>query len=294
MFRFYDYSDFSKNWKYRHPIKIDEKSDSTKDILITIPSEWDEFWDNVDSDGNSVRFVTDLGGLFLGQYYNIVGGAAKANAKHKIVSWDYAGRSAIYRIEKYASSPFSGSSDYIIWIYWDNEDLGDDSDTFSNSGSAIDAKIYYGDIGSDVFSIEHDSSSGAPSRQIQKNSGESILIWVRASDFSERGAQQFFGDSEYAMPISLDTSTTLSGVSSSVFDGCFYDLGEVALIGDTMYYGLLLDGGVSGNNYLIEAVLGYGFYQGDPVGPTLPSATDLIYGTVFAQKIHIGVAVYDY
>lgn len=54
---------YSSNWRYRASISVDNTAGAggAIDITASIPTNWDEFWDNVLSTGNDVR-VTDADG----------------------------------------------------------------------------------------------------------------------------------------------------------------------------------------------------------------------------------------
>ena len=105
---------FNTNWKYRIPITIDNSSNSNTltnyQIKITINSNESSFWDNIETDGRSIRFTDEDNSTLLNFW---------------IEKFDYNNQSAIIWVK---IPQIDASSNKTIYLYYGNSSADNASD----------------------------------------------------------------------------------------------------------------------------------------------------------------------
>lgn len=100
---------YDSAWAYRWPIYVDvSAAGATSDITITIPADFDLFWDNVDSSGDDIR-VTEANGRTLVTFDLAAG-------------FNTTTRSGTIEVDNYGTTHGSGAgaSGMLLWVYWGN------------------------------------------------------------------------------------------------------------------------------------------------------------------------------
>lgn len=153
----------------RRQIAIDgsSKSAGTFDLVISIPADWDSFWDNIRSDGNDV-VVTLADGKSITNFQFAAG-------------FNIPNRSITLNVQNYALAESSVTG--MIWLYWDNASQGSSLQTaFVLGGSTMNGYIHlcqpYGRI---VKSIGYFQTGLQPQSTFTKEPSEKIDIWFPTS-----------------------------------------------------------------------------------------------------------------
>lgn len=148
------------NYRFRAPIAIDNSAGGggTSDVTITIPSDWDLFWSNVQSTGYDIRITTEGGGTA---------------ATWQRSSWTYATRTGVIQLDNYT---MAASTTAQAWIYWGYASATDASGSFTAS-SPITGRIFLGAAPPRVVVVSperiHDVS---PRTQLSKLSSEAVYV----------------------------------------------------------------------------------------------------------------------
>src|SRR5690349_20093678 len=94
-------------WRRRALISVDIPGTSPVDVNVTIPREWDAFWETIDSSGNNLRLVWYDGQTVL--TYALDDGSGGAFSK--------ANRLGRFQIDGMVVP--TTASMLAIWVYWD-------------------------------------------------------------------------------------------------------------------------------------------------------------------------------
>jgi hypothetical protein len=107
---------YDKDWNRRAAILVDNHAGSSQiDIDAALPSDWPNFWDNVQTNGEDVR-VTDGAGTAL---------------TYQLVSFNSTTKVGNVQVDDY-SAP-SSTAGVVVWIYWDNANAADAQGSFTAS-----------------------------------------------------------------------------------------------------------------------------------------------------------------
>ena len=119
---------YNKDFKRRVPFLIDCSSTSAGaiDFTVTIPTEYDDFWNNTRSDGFDV-VITDYTGQQLA---------------FQRLTWNPATPRGIFQVSGY-TLPASNTM-LVGYVYWDNPDQSSDLSTSVSVSSAKLGQIYLG------------------------------------------------------------------------------------------------------------------------------------------------------
>jgi len=158
---------FSEDWPRRAAVSINNISGgATIDAQLAIPSDWPEFWDHVQSDGDDVR-VTKADGVTLLSY--------------DLDSWNYSAKTGNIQIDGYSGIPNAGQDATLqVFIYWGHPDAPDASSVVSIS-SAKTMTVHLAHPGTGGYPmircrppmIDVDTASFV----ITKQSTETIRVW---------------------------------------------------------------------------------------------------------------------
>jgi hypothetical protein len=132
-------------------------------VTVTIPSDHSLFWDNVQSDGDDVRFTQSDGSTVL---------------VYERTTWDYANRSALFKITAFnlASAGDMGN----LWMYFGNSTVASGSTVYAGIGALQTGQIITSGITGQSLVIEPGSVQGETTAryQLQKTPDESVFVWV--------------------------------------------------------------------------------------------------------------------
>ena len=106
---------YDDDWGSRIPVTVDNGGGSgTIDASLAIPSEWEDFWGQVQSDGDDVR-VCDVDGITLLTY--------------QLDSWNYAARTGNIQVDDWTAP--DDDAVCLLYLYWNNASATDASGSFT-------------------------------------------------------------------------------------------------------------------------------------------------------------------
>ena len=159
------------SFAYRAPFVVDNHSSSAtaNDVQITIPSDWPEFWDHVQTDGDDIR-ITSSDGVTLETY--------------DVESFNATNRVGTIEIDNMNLTDIGGQAAAVAgvvgWIYWGNANAANAETTFTVSNPKT-GTIVVGipGSGSQRMITCRPEAPGAvnPRNEIFKASGEEIHLW---------------------------------------------------------------------------------------------------------------------
>lgn len=167
---------------------------SSLDIDVTIPPDWDEFWETIDDDGNELR-VTLADGLTLLDY-GVDDGAGG--------SFDKANRLGRLRLD---AVPVVAEDNYFpLFVYFDTgDDPQGDASVSTTMSTPTDGYI---DLGSpawaDAAMIPERAGSDQPQTVITATPGSKFHVWVDVSAFLELRHTPFAGWNIFEEPYMLE------------------------------------------------------------------------------------------
>jgi hypothetical protein len=157
------YKSGSDTFGFRTAIAVDGTGLlTTINVTVTVPPDHSLFWDNVQSDGDDVRFTQSDGSTALA---------------YERTTWDYANRSAVFKITalNIASAGDMGN----LWMYFGNSTIASGSTAYGG-GTLQTGQIITSGITGQSLVIEPGSLQGETTAryQLQKTPAESVFVWV--------------------------------------------------------------------------------------------------------------------
>ena len=159
------------NYAYRAPFTVNNHSAQTaaSDILITVPGDWPEFWDNVLESGNDIR-VTRQDGITAETF-----GLGSFNKANRVATIQIQDKSLVDLDSAAAVAAVSG------WIYWGYPNADSSGQTAFTPNSPMTGTIVVGTPGSGsqrvVTCRPEAPGSTTPRTEIGKMAGEEIHLW---------------------------------------------------------------------------------------------------------------------
>ena len=170
----------------------------TKDVQVTIPSNFSAFWDNIQSNGFDAQ-VTLHDGITL--------------ATFKRSSFNYANRDLTIQIQNYTYDNKENSTG-ILYLYFDNATAADASSTFT-AGTTITGKVFIGTPTGRIIAAEQTGNnlSNAPSATITKAVDEKVYVFFEYASLLNKMLAPYNNRIELETPkqikiFSLDSSGT--------------------------------------------------------------------------------------
>ena len=155
---------YKDNFKRRMPIAIDTSSVSSGvavQFQITIPTYWDDFWQNVRSDGFDVHIVDQLGNKLTFE---------------RLSGWNVSTKTGQFRAN-YGTSKAANVL-HTAFIYFDASDESSDSSVTVASSSPLNAYVYLGSPFGNIVSLQDKTNlSTTPATVFQKDPDEVVDIW---------------------------------------------------------------------------------------------------------------------
>lgn len=135
---------------------------TTLNVTVTVPPDHALFWDNVQSDGDDVRFTEADGSTALA---------------YERTTWDYANKSAVFKITSFNLTSAGDMGN--LWMYFGNSTVSSGSTAYGG-GTLYTGRIILTGIGANDLVIEPGSLQGetAARFQLQKTPSESVFVWV--------------------------------------------------------------------------------------------------------------------
>ncbi len=157
----------SDTFSFRSAIAVDGTGAGAGSInvQVTIPTDHALFWDNVQSDGDDVRFTQSDGITSL---------------VYERTTWDYANKSAVFKITAFnlASAGDMGN----LWMYFGNATVASVSSAYGGGALQTGRIIVSGIVPNDLIAEPGFSINDTSARyDVQKTPGETVFVWVRAT-----------------------------------------------------------------------------------------------------------------
>jgi hypothetical protein len=168
---------FNENWKRRQPFAVDNTGGAgTIDVELVIPPEWDDFWENVQVDGDDVRVCLADGSVV---------------ASYKLAAWTHATRSGTIHVDNVVP----GDADCIplLWLYWDNAAAPSGAATFTVAAPKPSLLSLAGPKGNVIRAKQERPDVAKPSSTVTKQTTETIHVWVDMSGQLERRSKAHNG-----------------------------------------------------------------------------------------------------
>ena len=239
---------YSTNYKQRIPVAVKLEyvggvppaATATKDITITVPSNFDTFWTNIRSDAFDVILVSHDNTLLT----------------FKRASFNYSNRLLSLEVDNYTYNNNANSTG-LIWMYWNYSSASDLAGSFTAS-SPMSATVFLGGPrGRLVFGDPSgNNTSNAPSASLMKSVDEKVYVWFEYESLMNRmkapyNNRMFFETIKQVKVFSFDSSGTDA-------DGRFDALETVFASG---YIGLLAQAGTNNTTYLFGAFITTSLFQ---------------------------------
>jgi hypothetical protein len=132
-------------------------------VTVTIPSDHARFWDNVQSDGDDVRFTQSDGTTVLA---------------YERTTWDYANRSALFKVTAFTVGLAANMGN--LWMFFGNSTIASGSTAYGG-GTLYTGRIITSGVAANDLVVEPGSVPGETSARydLQKTPAESVFVWVR-------------------------------------------------------------------------------------------------------------------
>lgn len=153
-------------WKRRIPLSLDTSLTTSGSFIfqVSIPISFDDFWDNVRTDGFDVVIIAQNGNQPIA---------------FERVSWNVSTRTGTFRANYGAIK--AANVIHQVWLYWNNPDQASDLATTGLS-STINGYVYVGAPFKYIVNLADQSGlSTVPTTIIQKDPDELIDIWFPIS-----------------------------------------------------------------------------------------------------------------
>ena len=192
---------FDANYKRRVPVTIDVTAGSgtvTEDVSFTVPSDFDEFWTTIRSDGKDI-VLCDKNGI-------------KVDFKKN--TFDYANRTA--QIQGNDIS-LVGSRQNVMWLYFNySSETTDHTTAFTASSPKVGSIHLGGPSGQNIIGpLQSKSVINSPITTITKDPTDQIDVWFSTAGLFEKriypaNKRNILAGPSYFEVESLDSSGTNS------------------------------------------------------------------------------------
>ena len=227
---------FNKNFKRRVPVIIDcsTASAGSIDFQIVIPSDYDDFWNNILSTGIDIVITDDVGNLV-------------AFERSAFVPASYRG---IFKVASY-NLPASNTM-LTAFVYWDNPDQTvDHSSTYTGGGSPLSGYIYLGSPFGFIVNIQSRSGlSTIPATVIQKDVDEKIDVWFPVSQLLAPRSLPYNERLDFKAIEYIDVQVLNS---SGINQPSMYALSETRLIAG--WCRVRVQAGATNTDYVVRALI---------------------------------------
>lgn len=165
-----------RSWKYRASISVYYSGvTGTKDVTITVPVDWDFFWENVTATGNDIRVTSGNGYTLL---------------TYQVLSFDQTTRTATIQIQ---AASLDGSTLNCFWLYWGHSSASSGATTFTAS-SPVTGYIELGKPQILIPVQREGFGDSRPRNTLSKQASETLWVWFdlagllhqRGSPFQDR------------------------------------------------------------------------------------------------------------
>ncbi len=226
---------YNKDFKRRVPFLIDCSSTSAGaiDFTVTIPTEYDDFWNNTRSDGFDV-VITDYTGQQLA---------------FQRLTWTPATPRGIFQVSGY-TLPASNTM-LVGYVYWDNPDQSSDLSTSVSVSSAKLGQIYLGAPFGNIINLQSRSGlSTVPTTIVQKDVDEKIDIFFPVSQLLAPRSLPYNERLDFKSIRYIDVQVLNS---SGINQATMYALEETRLIAG--FCRVRVQAGVTNTDYVVRALI---------------------------------------
>ncbi len=226
---------FNSNWTRRAPITVNGSAVAagSKDVTIVLPSDWDEFWDNVQSSGDDVR-VCDADG--------------RTALTYDLAGFNSATKTGTVEVDNWTMS--QSNEMHVLWIYWDYPSATDSKTPFTPS-AALAGDVTPERPGFPTFRARP-QKSGATTvvDTVSKTTLETIFVWLELPDMVRRCGN--FNNRDSWEEVESINVTVERGDSeeASLFDETDTRMVECAIRGFRQFIRVAIKGGTATNNYV--------------------------------------------
>lgn len=222
---------FDKDYTYRYPVAVENTGvTANHDISILIPSEWDTFWESINSNGFDVVPVTPHGNLIAFQRSG----------------FNYANRALTLQLD---STELTGASVSLIYIYFKKTGETDQSSVVSIS-TPKSGQIWLGRpknmvVGPTTFT----GSASNPTNSFVMNTYSNSYVWFSLQNLLSTRFSTYNDRANYEEILNAKVDVVNSGGASQagMFDQNKTRFGN-GFVGVYLQGG----GGVDGSNYQIK------------------------------------------
>lgn len=167
------------------------------DVTITVPPDWDEFWENIQADGDDIRVTL---------------GDGITPVDYQWASYTYATRTGVIELDgfgNFAGIPYAQMG----WLYFGNSAATDGSASFTAS-TPEDGFIHLGAPAGIVFDLVEDSPGATvPAQEMAKTTTAETHVWWRLSGLESRVAPYNL-HTEMEEPVGVIAAAVLSSGSA--------------------------------------------------------------------------------
>ena len=197
---------YDETWQKRAAITVPNVAgDATIDVNVTIPPEWDDFWEWLvtvsDDGGDSIR-VTDSDGVTLLNYSvdDGAGGTFSAAAKTGRIQIDALAATA------------TANTVICLWVYYQTDGIQADASTATTIASAKTGYIDLGKPSLKTHSVRAiPTNRTTPVVSYQKGSSDSDDVWIDWSGWLEQAAHDLLSRRKYEEPKHVVTTAVDEG-----------------------------------------------------------------------------------
>lgn len=238
---------YDSDYRQRAAISIPSSAGAaTIDADITIPSDWDDFWDVIDASGNELR-VTGPDGYTL-VTYDVDDGAGGA--------FNRTTRAGRIRIDG-ASTPAVAAECLLFWVYFDTSSTQGDGSSAVTITSALTGYIDRGQPSTWIAAAEPPRpGTTTPRHKFGKSVADQLYCFLDITGILEqRALGRRAGRAAYEEPRSATYEVQLS--SSEVAQAGMIDADKMRWIevrgrhGRRLFLRLLVKAGTSGETYTL-------------------------------------------
>lgn len=215
---------FNSAWRYRRPIAVHNTGSTTYSIDIPIPKDWDDFWTNIQADGDDITLCLPDG------FTEVTSSIATAFDLGS--SFSVATRDAHIRLDKLTGRVANRVN--MLWLYWGNP-AEPATNTFGawSSPATVFAEVPRTNalLGRPrIVTAPEPEGTTVPTAKLQKTSAEvQYVYWDMRNEMQKRQAE--YNGSRLLEGIeTVEVSSESSGSSASVVDATdvmFLDHGVV-------------------------------------------------------------------
>ena len=159
---------YNSNWKRRYPITVNvlggAETSGSHDIQIIFPSDWDDFWNNIRSDGFDIILTDSLGTL---------------QTFHR-TTFNFANRQLTLSGQNVTFA--NQNSVNLVYVYFNNPDQSSDLQSAFVPSTPKSGKIYLNAPANRIVTQPSQrTGTTTPNFVFQKTSDDEIYIWFRVA-----------------------------------------------------------------------------------------------------------------